>query len=428
MAQQLSTNTFTAAKWIVNTDATKGTHTTLASALTSAASGDTILLQSSVTENCTLKAGVNIVAWVGSELTPTVTITGKLTFNTAGTVSISGIRLQTNSDNFLAVGAGETGSPASIINLDNCYLNCTTTTGISFTSSSASAAINVTNCKGDLGPTGIGLFNSTSAGTLFFDKCNFTNTSASTTDSTITAGTLDAKYSIFRNPITTSGTCTCTLNWIQIDCNAINTTALTHGGSGSLSRTIKSSYASGNAAAVSIGATLTMDNCEINSTNSTAVVTGAGTLQYTPFTFTNSGKKINVTIRTPLNYGTWTPTIDGAVSGTTIYTTQQGYYTIVGNLVYIEGSIVITSATGTGNAIIGGLPFTVKNLTAYNPIGPITVSSVAWTWQGTGTQLNFRLSANTTTALVDSLKSGGTAFLQMTNGAATFIFSAWYQI
>ena len=110
----LSTNNYGPAKFIVDASAANGTHTTIAAALTSASSGDTIFIRpGTYTENLTLKAGVNLCAFDCDDLTPNVTISGKATFTAAGTVTISGIRLQTNSDFLLAV----TGSAASIVHL-----------------------------------------------------------------------------------------------------------------------------------------------------------------------------------------------------------------------------------------------------------------------------------------------------------------------
>jgi hypothetical protein len=55
--------------------------------------------------------------------------------------------------------------------------------------------------------------------------------------------------------------------------------------------------------------------------------------------------------------GTWTP----SVGGTATYTIQSGYYVKVGQLVYIQGKLII-NAIGTGSTIvISGLPFPVFN-------------------------------------------------------------------
>jgi hypothetical protein len=51
--------------------------------------------------------------------------------------------------------------------------------------------------------------------------------------------------------------------------------------------------------------------------------------------------------------GAYTPTYTGGTTaGTTTYTTQIGFYTRVGRLMFFNGRIVWTAATGTGTAII----------------------------------------------------------------------------
>jgi len=66
--------------------------------------------------------------------------------------------------------------------------------------------------------------------------------------------------------------------------------------------------------------------------------------------------------------GTWTPTITNASS----YVMQVGRYVKIGKLVYINADIVC-SFTNTGTTVqkIGGLPFTIDNVTAMYPIGTI---------------------------------------------------------
>jgi len=69
--------------------------------------------------------------------------------------------------------------------------------------------------------------------------------------------------------------------------------------------------------------------------------------------------------------GTWTPVITfSAGSGTITYTTQQGTYTKIGNLVTIRGRLTTSSiASRTGSATLGGAPYTV----GATYFGPITV-------------------------------------------------------
>lgn len=295
MAQQVSTNTFGVAKWIVSATASDGTHTTISAALTSASSGDTIFIRpGTYTENLTLKAGVNLVSFAADALTPNVSLAGTCTFTAAGTVSMSGVRLTTNSAAFLAV----TGSAASIVNLYECFLNASNNNGITFSSSDAGAKIAAFNCRGDIGTSGINLFAHSSAGTLSFRYSTMGNSGGSSTANTCSAGTVISIDSNFSNPITLSGTGALEIDKGTIDTSATNSTSLTLGGSGTqVGRFVK--FSSGSASAVSIGGTATLEYCTVSSTNTNAI-TGAGTLNYSNLSFDNTSNTINTSTVTPL--------------------------------------------------------------------------------------------------------------------------------
>jgi len=187
-----------------------GDFATVQAAITAATSGKTIFIKPGLyIENLTLKAGVDLTAFIGSAVSASVIIAGNATFSTAGFVSISGIRLQTNASNILTVS----GSAASFVFLNNCYFNCADTTGIIFSSSDATSQINLSSCAGNLGTTGIALFTSTSAGLLTINYSKFTNTGASSTANTVSVGNLSVKWSTFTNPITSSGTATFNANF-----------------------------------------------------------------------------------------------------------------------------------------------------------------------------------------------------------------------
>ncbi len=288
----LTVNSYGRNKWIVNPTAGLGTHTTVQAAVTAASSGDTIVVtanSSAYTENVTLKVGVDIVADTADAFNPNVTISGTLTLTAAGSVSISGINLQTNNAALLAV----TGSAASVVNLINCNLNCLNNTGITFSSSSGAAEINLYFCSGNLGTTGIGLFSHSSGGTLFFASCFFNNTGASTTASTCSAGVLNTEKSNYVFPITISGTGSLQMEYDAVDASATNTTGLTLGGSGAqFIRYTK--VASGTASAISIGSTATLSHMEINSTNTNAI-TGGGTINATCMAYIGSSSTVNTT-------------------------------------------------------------------------------------------------------------------------------------
>jgi hypothetical protein len=221
-------NYSTANGFIVSQDGT-GDFSTISAALTAASSGDTIFIRpGTYTENLTLKAGVNLSAFeCDSSLNGTgkVIISGTCTLTAAGSVTISGIQLQTNSAALLAV----TGTLASIVNLKNCYLNMTNNTGITFSTSSASGAINLQDCNGDLGTTGIGVFAHSSAGTLTFQTSFFTNSGGSSTASTISAGIVIVRQSRLTNPVTGSSTSQINFTQANINTSAQNVTCVTFG-------------------------------------------------------------------------------------------------------------------------------------------------------------------------------------------------------
>lgn len=435
------------ARFIVasSTNGTGANFTSIQSAINAAQGtgvNSTVFLQpGTYTENLTLVAGVNLAAYTCDALTPNVTIVGKLTHNTAGTVSISGIRLQTNSDFALVVGPANL---ASIVNLDNCYLNCTTTTGISFTSASASSAINITNCKGDLGTTGIAVYSMSSAGTLNIRNLFFTNSGGSSTANTQSAGLVALARSQIVNPITTSSTAAVTLTYNTLDSSTQNATPLTLGGSGS--QVIRfSTISGGTASAASISTTATIDLCEIISSNANAI-TGAGTLNYSNLTFSGSSSTINTSTLVPQQIGpklyatggisfdsgsnllanyvtttSWTPVLNfgGATTGIT-YSTQVGRYVRIGSLVFYQLNLILSSkGTATGAATITGLPFTILN-TSGTSCFTTAGYWVSISFTANYHTVNIQPSVGTTTlTLLQAGDNTGLAFLADTNVANT---------
>jgi len=377
----LSTNNYGPSKFIVTSSSANGTHTTIASALTAASSGDTIFIRpGTYTENLTLKAGVNLTAYESDSSlngSGSVIISGTCTFTAAGSVSISGIQLQTNSAALLAV----TGSSASIVNLIHCYLNCTNNTGITFSSSSSSAQINIRGSSGELGTTGIAYFAHSSAGTLEIRFGHFMNSGNSTTNNTVSAGLLTIYSTNFRSPITTSGTGDINLNYVTMNMGTENVTCLTHGGSGSAYRQVSyCRFITGSASAVSISTTLSVNYTEINCDNANAI-TGTGTLIYAGNYFAGTSSGLNSTL-------TFNPLIE--TSGVVYWVSTRGttpadsttYYLLQTstNLAAASSSQtrVVINKTGTIKAVYGGFSCTtgsaenvtmairVNNTTNYN--------------------------------------------------------------
>lgn len=420
-AQQLSTNTFTVAKWVVSADATQGTHTTISGALSSASAGDTVYVRTGTyTENITLKNGVNICGLSsGGGSGQRTVIVGKLIDNGASVnCTINNIALQTNSDNILVLTGGGT------VVLEEVYINAINATAISVTSGTAK----IVDCVGDLGTTGIAYF--TGAGSVALYNSNFTNSGASTTASTI-SGTVTMNGCQFNSCFSTSAAGAFTVSDSFIDCATINTIAFTSAGTGT-STFYNCEFRSGTASAISVGSGTTV-NCYmpiIQSANTNAV-TGSGTFSSDAPSYVGTSHLNNVTTKTFVEFGdtgTFTPTLDGSTPGTSTYTTQKGYYTRIGNLVYITGTVAVSAATGTGNATIGGLPFTVKNQASGNPIGSVMIDAGGWAWPASKTQMSIYGVLNSTNCLIGGFGSStGLANLQMTNATATFYFSMVYQ-
>lgn len=299
MAQQhISTNTFGCAKWIVSPNIWEGTHTTIQAAINAASSGDTIFLRpSTYAENPTLKAGVCLTAYdcdSSSNGTGNVIISGELGFSGSGSVTITGIQLQTNGAAFLNVS----GANASIVNLDNCFLNITNSTGILNSSTDSSSAINISDTNGNITAPGNAVFNHTGNGSIFFYNTDFQNTGGSSTASTISAGTFFSRRSFFATPLTTSGTATGSSTFCQWDTSAQNATACTFGGSGGHTW-LYTQFQSGTATALVVNNTSVISDAFVSSSN-LAAISGAGTMKYAFISFGDSSSAVTVATKTPL--------------------------------------------------------------------------------------------------------------------------------
>lgn len=384
---------------------TRGTFSTISSALTAASSGQTIFIRpGTYTENITLKAGVNLSSFQSSsslDATGQVIISGTCTMTTAGSVTISGIQLQTNSAALLAV----TGSAASIVNLNNCYLNCSNTTGITFSSSNAAARINIAYCYGSVGTTGIAYFSHSSAGTMNIYYSRLFNPGLSLTANTVSAGTCTVYTCNISTAFTSSSTGALGFFYSDLDLSAINTTCVTAGGSSH--HFLHSTFISGTASALSISQTVNMECCTIGSSNTNAI-TGAGTVNYGGLTFQDSSSNINTTTQSLLNTGPST-IVGSSNSGNT-------------NTLTVSNS----SNTATSAAI---LKSSVAGSTAADPTHQSIVSGVTtWTWgidnsvtsptadpwvlsQGTALGTNDVMSVATTGEINYPLQSAFSAFV-----------------
>lgn len=304
MTIQTVSNKYGVAKWIVDPVIGRGTHTTIQAAVTASAAGDDIVITpGTYTENISgFPGSLNITTFTGNNGIASVVIVGKITYNVTGILTLSNLRLQTNSDFFLE----SSGTLSSSVTLTNCDLRCTNNTGVSFTTSNANANIILINCTGNVTTTGITYFSKTSPGFLFFKDCLLNNTGLSTTASTSSAGNLVLRYSFLGFPVTTSSTCTYTGEYSSIQNPATNVTSLIHNSTAVNCLSNSCFYSSGSASAVSlgVGATLIMTNNIINSSNTNAITeTGVATLTYSPIVFQSTTGAINVTTQNKLEFG-----------------------------------------------------------------------------------------------------------------------------
>lgn len=368
--QQVSTNKFSVAKWIVDTNGldSGATHTTIAAALTSASSGETIFIKpGTYTENLTLVAGVNLAAFTCDAFRPNVQIIGKLSASFTGIASLSGIRFDTNSDFILEM----TGANVTEVNFFNCFLNAADATAISNTGSEANQSILILDCIGSLGTTGIAFFAMTN-GKLRMVSTTVNNPGVSVTANTFSGNTLTIETSFFGNGITTSGsTAVTSLTSVFINIGALNVFCFTS--NSTVATTSTSLYGvrfnSGTATPLVIGASSTVRSANLMLEHANAAaVSGAGTLIYS-------------TIPQTKTVGTISPTA----------TTGKGHVGMLGSTAPTAGYIGEKTQTvvGTG-AAVALTTNTLADMTSISLTKGIWDISVMWGFTGgaiTGTQI-----------------------------------------
>lgn len=382
-------NIFGTATWIVDPTLGRGTHTTIQSAVTEASSGDTIFVRpGTYTENITGKDGITITGYAGTEFGQLTHIVGKISLS-SGTMRISSLALETNSDYAL-----EATGTATI----RCYkLNIEASDNDSI-SNSGSGLIDLRFCTGDVSTTGVRVCATSGGGTISFRYCNWGNSGGSTTTSTASTGEIICQNCSMPIAFTTSSTGQIKIENCFFDNAPVDVSTLTHNSSNK-SHIYNSTINSGTASDVTItSGTVKIDQTRLLSTNAN-VITGAGTVEYGLFT-SETSSALNPT-STASNYvfsrgisfnsgsdfldaydeGTFTPAIISTGTDPTVtYTTQDGVYTRIGNVVFCKFFIAInTYSGGTGNLQISGLPFTSANDTVGVRNGYITQGMA---WQG----------------------------------------------
>lgn len=124
--------------------------------------------------------------------------------------------------------------------------------------------------------------------------------------------------------------------------------------------------------------------------------------------------------------GSFTPTISGAgVSGAGTYTLQTGRYVKVGKVVTIWGAVTITAHTGSGQMIIGGLPFTTANVANMKTVASILYLSL--TVPASSFAVGF-IGPNESWISMNSLATAATGYVSLSiDAACTLNFTATYE-
>lgn len=398
MAFTTGLNNYNTTKYLVNPIAGLGTHTTIGAALTSASSGDDIyIMPATYTENLTLKAGVNLISYNTDSLGGTVTIIGKLSASFSGTCNITGIRLQTNSAFLLEL----TGANATIVNISNCYLNCTNATGISSTGSNSSAKVNVYDSYGDLGTTGIALFAFTN-GSMSLYRFVLNNSGGSVTANTISGNTASINYSYLGNGITTSGS---TAYLVVRNCffDVGNATPITSNATpAGVQTTLFDSYFScGNATPFVVGASsiIQCTGCTTFSSNA-ACVTGSGQFNYGTLVQANTKGTLSAT----------TLQAFGTLGNQTSTSPSAGYIgEVISTNVLVGSAVTLTTSTNANVMSMSLTPgiwdaccVTMFNGTVTGTIYQTSISSTSLTSGTKGINFVEGSSATSPTALADT--------------------------
>lgn len=122
----------------------------------------------------------------------------------------------------------------------------------------------------------------------------------------------------------------------------------------------------------------------------------------------------------------FTPTISGStVAGAGTYTTQLGRYTQIGKMVFIQVNITWTAHTGTGNMLLTGLPFTVRNQASYVPIAAV-VNLISAPYPAGTVSIVGQFTLNTTQMALLASRSNNTNLNVAIDAAATIQVSGNY--
>jgi len=317
---------------VVDATANNGTVQTLAAAIIAASAGDIIFVRpGTYTENIIINKNLTFKAFhpsgtagVGND----ILMVGKITLSDANiTCTFDGFNHQTNSDVI-----GDVTGNTSRLTFNDCNITCTDNDGFNLVGDVTSNMF-FYDCFIQVDNTFM-LANVSGGGTMQMYNSVVTR-SGTPVDSTISNGSFIGRYSVFEVPFASS-TANGRLDFSYCKFGTsitpyINVTWMTIVGTQTQHVANHCEFNSGTAVAITIaaGSILNISNSVITCTNANSL-TGAGTVQYSPLTFTDTSETMTVTTQTPLAIGPrieltgGCQIISGAGSPNTVITAPQG--------------------------------------------------------------------------------------------------------
>ena len=337
-------NNFSVSKWIVSPTPGQGTHTTISAAITSASSGDTIMIKpGTYNENLTISKNLIFFSLDGPSRD---TANDNTRIN--GNITLSGTDLNVEIDNILLEAPSGTVFTSTGANCEIAINSCTILagTGVGFTIDGGSNSnLYLNQCYCTIGAGGK-LFNIVN-GVLWFYNSQAIDINATAIASTVAGGFYIANsYVGFRTDISTAFsyvTCRDTQFGSMIVPAAGGVQAFSFTGA-SVGANFVSCYfnPSGNICmSIDAGVTVNMTNCEIAGTRFGNVITGTGTLKCNNVTFYNSTNPIAGTITLTNFLATTTPVGNGGTGKTSL----TAYGTLVGGTTTTNPVQVVSPGT-----------------------------------------------------------------------------------
>lgn len=279
------------AKFVVDPTLDLGTHQTIQAAIDDASSGDTIFVRPGIyTEDLTLKDRVFICAFSMDFHEAHTSIVGKMSATFQGTTALQGFVLQTNGDYFLEV----TGANTTTVNLNRCFLNAQDNDGISI--NIANGIVKIDRCTGNINIPATKMWD-VSDGVVNVRYTRIDNSGSSTTPSNID-GTRNSRigYSNLQFPISTSGSVDLNLFYTFLENPTTNATSLICASTGT-HQASHCKFQSGTGTAITVTDNLLLSSSVIESSN-TSAIDGAGTLEHTGLSFSDTSSNITTTTQT----------------------------------------------------------------------------------------------------------------------------------